>query len=139
MKVSGILAAGYERDLSPKVRGVLDAYAAGVNRYAALHPEKVAKGLLPVTGRDIYGRSEPDGRLHAVNGDCYLMFIDWDAKGRLTSRSIHQFGSATLDTTSPHYADQAALFAPTRPSLCCSPRLSSRVMWSGPTGPGAAS
>ena len=76
MKVSGILAAGYERDLSPKVRGVLDAYAAGVNRYAALHPEKVAKGLLPVTGRDIYGRSDPDGRLHAVNGDCYLMFID---------------------------------------------------------------
>ena len=39
------------------------------------------------------------------------MFIDWDARGRLTSRSIHQFGAATLDAASPHYADQAPLFA----------------------------
>ena len=71
---------------------------------------------LPVDGgpdvyRAIYGRPDMDGRLHAVNGDCYIMFVDWDAKGHLTSRSIHQFGSATQDTASPHYADQSPLFA----------------------------
>ena len=71
---------------------------------------------LPVDGgpdvyRAIYGRPDMDGRLHAVNGDCYIMFVDWDAKGHLTSRSIHQFGSATQDAASPHYADQSPLFA----------------------------
>jgi penicillin amidase/acyl-homoserine-lactone acylase len=28
----------------------------------------------------------------------------------MTAEGIHQFGSATLDETSPHYADQALLF-----------------------------
>ena len=65
----------------------------------------------PDTFRAVYGRPDPDGKLHGVNGDCYIMFMDWDAKGRLVSRSIHQFGSATLDATSPHYADQSPLFA----------------------------
>ena len=37
--------------------------------------------------------------------------VTWDAEGRVRSQSIHQFGSATLDAASPHYADQAPLFA----------------------------
>ena len=28
----------------------------------------------------------------------------------MTAQGIHQFGSATLDQTSPHYADQSPLF-----------------------------
>jgi penicillin amidase/acyl-homoserine-lactone acylase len=28
----------------------------------------------------------------------------------VSGRSVHQFGSATLDRSSPHYADQAPLF-----------------------------
>ena len=65
----------------------------------------------PDTFRALYGSADPDGRLHGVNGDSYFMFIDWDRKGRLTSRSIHQFGAATSEPASPHYSDQAALFA----------------------------
>ena len=65
----------------------------------------------PDTFRALYGRPDPDGRLHGVNGDCYIMWMDWDQKGKLASRSIHQFGSATLDESSPHYADQSPLFA----------------------------
>ena len=38
------------------------------------------------------------------------MFVTWDRAGKLSSESIHQFGSATLDPKSPHYADQAPLF-----------------------------
>ena len=48
-----------------------------------------------------------DGRFVGVAGDTYIMAVEWDADGHLESRSIHQFGSATLDETSPHYADQA--------------------------------
>jgi acyl-homoserine-lactone acylase len=44
-------------------------------------------------------------------GDCHIMIISWDAEGNLRSHSIHQYGSATLDENSPHYADQSPLFA----------------------------
>lgn len=71
---------------------------------------------LPIDGgpdvfRAVYGRPDPDGRLHAVAGDTYVMFVTWDKDGKLSSKSIHQFGSATLDEASPHYADQTPLFA----------------------------
>lgn len=60
--------------------------------------------------RAVYGRPDPDGRLRALAGDTFVMFVEWDEAGRLSSRSIHQFGSATLDESSPHYADQTPLF-----------------------------
>jgi acyl-homoserine-lactone acylase len=70
---------------------------------------------LPVDGgpdilRAIYCGCETldeDGRFVGVAGDTYIMTVEWDANGVLSSRSIHQFGSATLDDASPHYADQA--------------------------------
>ena len=71
---------------------------------------------LPIDGgpdifRAVYGRPDPDGRLRALGGDTYIMFVSWDRDGAVSSRSIHQFGSATLDETSPHFADQTPLFA----------------------------
>jgi len=64
----------------------------------------------PDTYRAVYGAPQPDGTLTAVDGDTFIMFVTWDRNGKLSSRSIHQFGSATLDSSSPHYADQAPLF-----------------------------
>ncbi len=58
----------------------------------------------------IYGRLEDDGRLRGVAGDSYVMLVAWDADGTVRSHSIHQYGSATLDETSTHYADQSPLF-----------------------------
>ena len=71
---------------------------------------------LPIDGgpdifRAVYGRPDADGRLKALAGDTYVMFVTWDRDGKLSSKSIHQFGSATLDAASPHYADQTPLFA----------------------------
>ena len=51
-----------------------------------------------------------DGRLVAHMGDSLVMFVEWDREGVIRSESIHQFGSATLDERSPHYADQVDLF-----------------------------
>lgn len=65
----------------------------------------------PDTLRAIYGDPGKDGRLTAVAGDTYIMIVEWDRAGMLSSRSVHQFGSATLDKRSKHYADQAPLFA----------------------------
>ncbi|RMF84849.1 MAG: acylase, partial [Nitrospirae bacterium] len=59
-------------------------------------------------------RPGPDGRLAAERGDSLILFATWDASGALSLEAIHQFGSATLDPRSPHYADQAPLFAEER-------------------------
>ena len=53
----------------------------------------------------------PDGRLAVKHGDSFVMFMAWDRQGRVSSRSIQPFGAATTRPGSPHYADQAALFA----------------------------
>ncbi|MDE2164411.1 MAG: acylase [Alphaproteobacteria bacterium] len=74
---------------------------------------------LPIDGgpdiyRAVYGVPQKDGTLTAVDGDTFIMFVTWDKNGKLSSESIHQFGSATLDKTSPHYSDQSPLFVAMR-------------------------
>ena len=62
----------------------------------------------PDTLRAIYGMGmEDDGYLTNVAGDGLYYMLSWDAKGQQKVRGIHQFGAATLDEDSPHYADQA--------------------------------
>ena len=58
----------------------------------------------------VYAGEPENGRLTAQAGDTLVYLVEWGDDG-VRSLSIHQFGSATLDETSPHYADQAPLFA----------------------------
>ena len=65
----------------------------------------------PDTLRAIYGRLQVDGTLKAAAGDGLVIALTWDpSSGELASKSIHQYGSATQDTTSPHYDDQMKIF-----------------------------
>lgn len=52
----------------------------------------------------------PDGRFEANKGDTLVYFVDWAPDGTMTAEGVHQFGSATKDASSPHYADQVDLF-----------------------------
>ncbi len=52
------------------------------------------------TGKYLEGRA----------GDSYILLVTWDKNGKVHSQALHQFGSATQDENSPHYADQAYLF-----------------------------
>jgi penicillin amidase/acyl-homoserine-lactone acylase len=70
----------------------------------------LAVGGGPEVLHAVYGELEDDGRLRGRAGDSYVLMVAWDPDGNVRSRSIHQYGSATLDETSPHYADQAPLF-----------------------------
>ncbi len=112
-----------------------ESFAAAVELLEAQHgrfdPEwgevnRLRRGPLdePVAGgpdllRAIYADLAEDGRLVARAGDTLVLFVEWDADGNVRSDAIHQFGSATLDETSPHYADQVPLFVEekTRPVL----------------------
>ena len=62
------------------------------------------------TYRSVWGETGKNGRLTGVAGDTLIMFVSWDKHGQLKSESMHQFGSATLDQHSAHYADQLPLF-----------------------------
>ncbi|MFB3079202.1 MAG: penicillin acylase family protein, partial [Lysobacterales bacterium] len=66
----------------------------------------------PDTLRAIYGRGIEDDGFHTnVAGDGLYYLVSWDTQGKQTVRGVHQFGSATLDENSPHFADQASDYA----------------------------
>lgn len=94
-------------------------------RYGRIDPEwgevsrvKRGEGSWPTNGgpdtlRAVYagGDLKVDPFLSGRAGDTYILIADWAPDGTFTIDTIHQFGSATLDASSPHYGDQAPLFA----------------------------
>ncbi|MEL7109337.1 MAG: acylase [Pseudomonadota bacterium] len=101
-----------------------DAVALLLENYGRIDPEwgevnRLVRGdvNVPISGgpdilRAIYpAEMRSDGQLHANAGDTWIALVEWTADGEQTAELIHQFGAATLDVGSPHYADQAPLFA----------------------------
>ena len=91
--------------------GRLDPAWGEVNRFRRGTIDAPANGG-PDVLRDFESDVVPqaDGKFEARKGDTLYYFVEWDKEGRVSGEGIHQFGSATLDATSPHYADQAAIF-----------------------------
>jgi penicillin amidase/acyl-homoserine-lactone acylase len=114
------LKAGVVPDVRPSLSAAIKTLKT---RFGRIDPtwgqvNRIVRGKvdLPIDGgpdtyRAVYGEAQKDGRLKARGGDTLIMFVAWDKAGTLSSQSIHQFGSATLDAASPHYADQTPLFA----------------------------
>ena len=48
-----VIARDYDATLKPETRRYLEAFAAGFNHFAALHPEQVNLDVLPVTPQDV--------------------------------------------------------------------------------------
>ncbi len=65
----------------------------------------------PDTLRAIYGQPDDNGRLCAVAGDGLVISVSWDRSGNQSARMVHNFGAAATNKSSPHYADQAPLYA----------------------------
>lgn len=58
--------------------------------------------------------ADADGRLAIKHGDSFIMLVEWGRDGVVRSESIQPYGAATTRPASPHYADQAPLFAQRR-------------------------
>ena len=71
---------------------------------------------MPINGgpdivRAVWLTGDPeDGKMEIGGGDTSIVYADWAPTGEAVIKSIHQFGSATLDATSPHYDDQVEIF-----------------------------
>ena len=91
--------------------GRLDPAWGDVNRFRRGAIDAPANGG-PDVLRDFEASVEPDedGRFTAAKGDTLYYFVSWSPSGRMKAEGVHQFGSATQDASSPHYADQAQLF-----------------------------
>ncbi|MCB2113455.1 MAG: penicillin acylase family protein [Parvularculaceae bacterium] len=104
-KAAGDLIAGFGR---------LDPEWGAVNRLVRGDLDLPVDGG-PDTLRAIYSLSDySKGAGEAIAGDTYIMLAEWTPDGMRRLRTVHQFGAATLDASSPHYADQARLFAAER-------------------------
>jgi len=95
-------------DLLKNTFGRIDVPWKEVNRLLRGRLE-VGMGGGPDILHAVYGNWE-DGRIVGRAGDSYILMVTWDSNGQVHSRSIHQFGSATLDESSRHFADQVPLF-----------------------------
>ena len=71
----------------------------------------IALGGGPDTLRAIYGRAEENGQLKAVAGDGLVVYTAWDKNGKQSGGMVHNFGAASTRPKSPHYDDQAPLYA----------------------------
>jgi len=98
-------------DLLISKSGRIDPLWGDVNRHVRGDLNiPVAGG--PDTLRAIYSmRMDDDAFLTNVAGDGLYYQVSWDAQGNLKVRGVHQYGAATLDEKSPHYADQAEDYA----------------------------
>ncbi len=66
----------------------------------------------PDTLRAVYPSGDPaEGVMKSAGGDTYILYADWSSPEEVQIKTIHQYGAATLDPGSPHYADQATIFA----------------------------
>jgi acyl-homoserine-lactone acylase len=53
---------------------------------------------------------QDDGRMRVKHGDSFIMLVNWDKAGKVSSQSIQPYGAATTRPGSPHYTDQMQLF-----------------------------
>jgi penicillin amidase/acyl-homoserine-lactone acylase len=90
--------------------GRLDPQWGDVNRLKRGRFDQAVDGG-PDALRAIYSLGyEPDQKAFATAGDTWMALVSWDTLGQQKAKVLHQFGSATLDQQSLHYADQAELF-----------------------------
>lgn len=107
-------------DAKAKLREVVDALMKGFGR---IDPplgdvQRLIRGTvdLPAYGGTDALRAatvwEPqdDGRMRVRHGDSFIMLVNWDKTGKVWSKSIQPYGSATNRPGSPHYTDQMKLF-----------------------------
>lgn len=126
--ITGVRTLGYE--YTDEAAASLDILLAVANEldaeFGQIDPEwgdvnRIVRGdqNWPLDGapdvlRAIYSDKDgvaKEGYLNAFAGDTHIMVADWAPDGTLRAESILQYGTATVDETSPHYADQVEMFS----------------------------
>jgi acyl-homoserine-lactone acylase len=117
--------ANYRGDPYPEpsvaLRTAVDRLKKAVGRIDAplLEMQRLRRGNvdLPMDGgtdvlraTSIWDKTEKDDKGRVKHGDSFIMLVNWDAAGKVGSKSIQPYGAATTRPNSPHYTDQMKLF-----------------------------
>ncbi len=107
-------------DARAKLREVVDKLMKGFGRIdpplGALQRLRRGTVDLPASGGTDTLRAatswdpQPDGRMRVKHGDSFIMLVNWDKAGKVSSQSIQPYGAATSRPASPHYTDQMTIF-----------------------------
>ena len=125
--ITGMRTLGYEyiKNEQEPIEMLIKTAKELKERYGRIDPQwgeinRIQRGdyNLPLDGapdilRAIYADRDgisKNGVMNAFAGDTHIMYADWDTEGVLDLKSIHQYGSATLDSSSEHYDDQVKMF-----------------------------
>ncbi|HNT89573.1 MAG TPA: penicillin acylase family protein, partial [Candidatus Hydrogenedentes bacterium] len=134
-RVREFVEAKYDQELSADVRALCEAYADGVNHYAALHPEKMPHIVLPVTGKDVVAGAtfkapffyELHAHLQALLDDGGVLIGEKGEMGRRAARTTpytrlgESFGSNAFAVGPSRSADGTTRLA-----------INSHQPWTGP-------
>jgi len=99
------------------VKQLMDAYGrvdpkwGEVNRIVRGSVDLAIGGASDILRAVYPGGPLVDGKYRGAAGDTLILMAEWSEDGSVKGSTIHQFGSATLDTESRHYSDQVELFA----------------------------
>ena len=133
LRVWDFIDAKYEKDLAPETRALCEAYAAGLNRYAALHPQQALPGLYPARGKDVVA-----GFVHKLPLFFGLDKVLVELMGETRLHGLSRKGEATtavaaLDDQEAPFGSNALAVAPRR-SADGFTRLAvnSHQPWTGP-------
>ncbi|NIM96455.1 MAG: acylase [Anaerolineales bacterium] len=111
-RIWDVVHAGYFKELAPETRVVLEAYAAGINHYAALHQNEVlSPDLFPVEGKDIVAASIHKSPLFfGLDGDLAELYKD-ERQREISPR----LGDSTFEMDNP-YGSNSFTVGPSRTS-----------------------
>ncbi len=98
LRIRERVAAQYETSLSPEVRAVVEAYADGLNHYAALHLDETIPGLYPVTGKDVVaGFAQRTPLFFGLDSALTELFAE-ERQRAITTKEVVEVGDWRLET-----------------------------------------
>ena len=129
LRVWDVVDAQYQRDINPQTKAILDAYAEGLNHYAALHPEQVlVEEAFPVTGKDMVAISVFQSPMYfGLDGPISELFADQRQSdvspmpGAWYKFTDYQHGSNVFGVAPSRTTDGSTFFA-----------VNSHQPWQGP-------
>ncbi|RME86204.1 MAG: acylase [Caldilineae bacterium] len=129
LRIWDVVESRYDSDLSPETRALVEAYADGLNVYAARHPEQVlTPELFPLSGKDIVAGSVHKSPLFfgldETLGELFKASRQKDISPSPTARQPRvetRFGSNTFAIGPTRTADGSTFFA-----------VNSHQPWEGP-------
>jgi penicillin amidase/acyl-homoserine-lactone acylase len=119
LRVADVVDARYESDIAPETKVLLEAYAEGLNHYAALHPDEILLAeAFPVTAKDMVAVSVFQSPMYfGLDGPISELFADERQKevsplpGAWYQFTDYQYGSNVFAIAPNRSEDGSTFFA----------------------------